>query len=160
MKSAVMIDNFVSHNDEIIFVFLHFDAWFYNVSYYNDVDIILKKTLSSCVWASYQIRKIASCACAGNAENVFPRARLQRKPPVTDPGMHCGTCGTHVPWCMSGSLTRGGGETFPAFPAHAHPQFYVAGKSPMRKDKGYYWLLVILKGQVLSSFRAVISSIV
>ena len=23
-------------------------------------------------WASYQIRKNASCACAGNAENVFP----------------------------------------------------------------------------------------
>ena len=26
-------------------------------------------------WASCQIRKIASCACAGNAGNVFPRHR-------------------------------------------------------------------------------------
>ena len=33
--------------------------------------------------------------------------------------MHHATCFTHVPWCMSGSLTRGGGKTFPAFPAHA-----------------------------------------
>ena len=27
------------------------------------------------IWASYQIRKIASCACAGNAGNVLPRHR-------------------------------------------------------------------------------------
>ena len=33
-------------------------------------------------WASYQIRKIAGWACAGNAGNVFPRHRLQRKPLV------------------------------------------------------------------------------
>ena len=57
------------------------------------------------IWASCQIRKIAGCACAGNAGNVFPRHRLQRKPLVSDPGMHHGTCVTHVPWCMSGSLT-------------------------------------------------------
>ena len=75
--------------------------------------------------------KIARCACAGNAENVFPHGPLQRKPLVSDPGMHHGTCVTHVPWCMSGSLTRAGGKTFPAFPAQAHPQFYVSGKRPM-----------------------------
>ena len=51
----------------------------------------------------------------------FPRHRLQRKPLVSDPGMHHGTCLTHVPWCLSGSLTRGGGKTFPTFPAHAQP---------------------------------------
>ena len=27
--------------------------------------------------------------------------------PVSDPDMHHGTCVTHVPWCMSGSLTSG-----------------------------------------------------
>ena len=32
-----------------------------------------------------------------------------------DPGMHHGTCVTHVPWCMAGSLIRSDGETFPAF---------------------------------------------
>ena len=48
-------------------------------------------------WASYQIRKIAGCACAGNAGNVFPRRRFQRKLLVSDPGMHHGTCVTHVP---------------------------------------------------------------
>ena len=61
------------------------------------------------------------CACAGNAGNVFP------SPQVSDPDMHHGTCVTHVPWCMPGSLTSGflwhrrRGKTFPAFPAHAQP---------------------------------------
>ena len=72
-------------------------------------------------WASYQIRKIAGCACAGNAGNIFPATQLLRKPLVSDPDMHHGTCVTHVPWCMSGSPTRGDGKTFPAFPAHAQP---------------------------------------
>ena len=39
--------------------------------------------------------------------------KLQRKTLVSDPGMHHGTCVTHVPWCMSGSLTRGSGENVP-----------------------------------------------
>ena len=72
-------------------------------------------------WASCQIRKIAGCACAGNAGNVFPRHRLQRKLLVSDPGMHHGTCVTHVPWCMSGSLTRGGGENVPGIPGACAP---------------------------------------
>ena len=48
-------------------------------------------------------------------------------PRVSDPIMHHGTCVTHVPWCMPGSLTssflwsRWWGKTFPAFPAHAQP---------------------------------------
>ena len=52
-------------------------------------------------WASYQIRKIDGCACAGNAGNVSPPTR------VSIPDMHHGTCVTHVPWCMPGSLTSG-----------------------------------------------------
>ena len=51
----------------------------------------------------------------------FPRHLLQRKPLVSDPGKHHGTCVTHVPWCMSGSLNRGSEKKFPAFPAHAQP---------------------------------------
>ena len=46
----------------------------------------------------------------------FPRHRFQRKPLVSDPTMHHGTCITHVPWCMSGSLPHGGGENFPGIP--------------------------------------------
>ena len=72
-------------------------------------------------WASYQIRKIAGCACAGNARNVSPRRRLQSKTLVSDPVMHHGTCVTHVPWCMSGSLTRCGGENVPDIPGACAP---------------------------------------
>ena len=60
------------------------------------------------------LRKIAGCACTGNAGNLFIRHRLQRKPIVSDPGMHHGTCVKHVSWCMSGSLTRG--ENVPSIP--------------------------------------------
>ena len=72
-------------------------------------------------WASYQISKIVGCACAGNAGNVFPRRRFQRKPLISDPGMHHGTCVTHVPWCMSGSLTCGYGENVPGIPGACAP---------------------------------------
>ena len=72
-------------------------------------------------WASYQIRKIAGCACAGNAGNVFPRRRFQMKPLFSDPGMHHGTCVTHVPWCMPGSLTCGDGENVPGIPGACAP---------------------------------------
>ena len=72
-------------------------------------------------WASYQIRKIAGCACAGNAGNVFPRRWFKRKPLVSDPGMHHGTCVTHVPWCMSGSLICGDGENVPGIPSACAP---------------------------------------
>ena len=46
----------------------------------------------------------------------FPHHRLQRKRLVSDPSMHHGTSVTHVPWCMSGLLARGGGENVPAIP--------------------------------------------
>ena len=49
----------------------------------------------------------------------FPRHRFQSKALVHDLGMHHGAYVTNVLWFMSGSLTRGGGKTFPAFLAHA-----------------------------------------
>ena len=84
-------------------------------------DVITNARYSAVPWASYQIRKIAGCACAGNAGNVFPRRRFQRKPLVGDPGMHHGTCVTHVPWCMSGSLICGDGENVPGIPGACAP---------------------------------------
>ena len=60
----------------------------------------------------------------------FPHHRFQRKPPVSDPGMHHVTCVTHVPWCMSWLLTRSDGEMLPAFRCMRNPQFYVSGKIP------------------------------
>ena len=43
----------------------------------------------------------------------FPRRRRHMKPLVNDSSMHHGTCVTHVPWCMLGSLIRGSGKNVP-----------------------------------------------
>ena len=77
--------------------------------------------LAPTAWASYQIRKVADAHAPG-----IP-GTFSLPPRVNDPDMHHGTCVTHVPWCMPGSLTSGflwrrwRGKTFPAFPAHAQP---------------------------------------
>ena len=79
-------------------------------------------------WASYQIRKIAGCACAGNAGNVFPA------PQVSAPEMHHVT---HMPWCMPGSRTRGflwirwRGKHSRHSWRMRNSQFYVSGKRPI-----------------------------
>ena len=43
----------------------------------------------------------------------FPCQWLQRKPLVSNPSMHHDTCVMHVPWCITGLLTHGGGENIP-----------------------------------------------
>ena len=72
-----------------------------------------------------------------------PRHRLQRNPVFSDPGMHGGTCVTHVPWCMLGSLTRGGGEKDPGIPGACttHTLTYLL-RGPW---KGYMIIAYILK---------------
>ena len=75
----------------------------------------------------------------------FPRHRLLRKPLVSDPGMHHGTCVTHVPWCMSGSLTRGVGENVPCIPGACATQnftYLVRGRWLNRPHKTCPHLLV------------------
>ena len=58
-------------------------------------------------------------------------------PLVSDPDMHHGTCLTHVPWCMSGSLTSGflWNRWRRKRSRHSrrmrNPQFCVSGKRPM-----------------------------
>ena len=81
-------------------------------------------------WASYQIRKIAGCACARNAGNVFPHCRFQRKPLVSDPAMHHGTFVTHMPWCMAGSLTCGDVENVPGSRLMRTRNFAYLARSP------------------------------
>ena len=62
-------------------------------------------------------------------------------PPLrfSDPDMHYGTCVTHVPWCMSGSLSSGFLWSRRRGKCSRHPwrmrnpQFCVSGKRPMKK---------------------------
>ena len=89
-------------------------------------------------WASYQIPIIAGCACPRMSGTFSPPLRVSDPPLlVSDPGMHHGTCITHVPWCMSGSLTssfvwrrlRGKRSRYSLH--MRNPPFYVSGKRPI-----------------------------
>ena len=64
----------------------------------------------------------------------FRRHRLQMKPLVSDPSMHHGTCVTHVPWCMSGSLTRGVRKNVPGIPGECVTHnFALIARGPWRR---------------------------
>ena len=76
-------------------------------------------------WASYQIRKVASCACAGNAWNA------SLPPRVRDLDI---SCMTHVQWCKSGSLTSGFLCRWRHSRRMRNPQLYVYGKRPMKVE--------------------------
>ena len=58
-------------------------------------------------------------------------------PRVSDSDIHHGTCATHVPWCMPGSLTRGllwnwwRGNSFRHSRRMRKPRFYVSGRRTM-----------------------------
>ena len=75
-------------------------------------------------------------AHAPGMSGTFSPHRLQRKLLVSDPGMHHGTCVTHVPWCMSGSLTCGGGENVPVIPgARATRNFTYLVRGPCQRNQ-------------------------
>ena len=65
-------------------------------------------------------------------------------PLVSDPDKHHGTCLTHVPWGMPGSLTNGflwsrwRGIRSRHSRRMRNPQFCVSGKRPM----GCYWIMM------------------
>ena len=76
-------------------------------------------------WASCQVRKIASCACAGNPETFSPPQR------VSDPDIHHGTCVTRAVIYAGIAYQRFplksmAEKTFPAFLAHVQT-WYVNG---------------------------------
>ena len=61
---------------------------------------------------------------------------------VIDPGMHHGTCVTHVPWCMSGTLLFGGRENVPGIPgACTTRNFRYLARDPCTKHCGLSWRL-------------------
>ena len=91
-------------------------------------------------WASYLIHKIAGCACAGNTRNVSP------PPPPPPPPVFKGNRSLAIPACITARAWRTCrdacrdrllAKTFPPFPAHAHPQFWVSGKRPIACYHGW-----------------------
>ena len=74
---------------------------------------------------------------------------LSPSPRVSDRDMHHGTCATHVPWCMRGSLTSGfpwsrwRGKRSRNSRRMSSPRFYVSGKRPIAK---FPFCCVLLSG--------------
>ena len=84
-----------------------------------------------------------------HAPGTFPRHRLQRKLLVSDTSMHHGTCVTHVPWCMSGSLARGGGENVRGIPGACTTRHFAYlvrghGRDGVSNHQPYHCLLNLL----------------
>ena len=78
-------------------------------------------------------------------------------PRVSDPDMHHGTCVTHVPWCMPGSLTssflwsRWREKRSLHSRRMRNPQFFVSGKKPMSSNSNK--LMILIQRQIHSSFQ-------
>ena len=86
----------------------------------------------------------------------FPRLRFPKKARVSDPDMHHCTWVTHVPWCMSGSLTNGGRENVPGVPgACATRNFAYLARGPCSRNHVIIFILGIysflLKSRVTES---------
>ena len=76
-------------------------------------------------------------------QECFPCHWLQRKPPVSNPGMYHDTCVMQVPWCMSGLLTWVAGKTVPAVPAHAQSAILCICREAYAKQNGtfLFWMV-------------------
>ena len=65
---------------------------------------------------------------------------------VHDPDSHHGTCVTHVPWCMPGSLTSGflwsgwRGKRSRHSRRMRNPQSYASGKRPITDVSRHWWI--------------------
>ena len=82
-------------------------------------------------WHHWPLTSYTNCGVCRPQEcrKRFPHHRLQEKQLISNGGMHHGTCVTHVPWCMSGSLTRSGGENVPGIPDACATRNLVSGPS-------------------------------
>ena len=68
------------------------------------------------LWASYQIREIAGCACARNAGNVFPATDFKGNRKLAIPACITARASRTCRDACRGSLIRGGGENVPGIP--------------------------------------------
>ena len=99
---------------------------FWGAFKYTAVVLLIKKQLGRYDMQNCGFRMHRECW------ECFPHHRLQRQQLVSDLRMHHGTCVTHVPWCISGSLNQGGGENVPGIPgACTTLNFTYLAKRPM-----------------------------
>ena len=104
-----------------------------------------KKILAKCyiIWSGFWSTLVSARAKHGLLTRYVKLPRTFSPPPrVSYPDMHHGTCVTHVPWCMPGSLTSRflwslwRGKRSRHSRRMCNPQFYVSGKRPMSRLVG------------------------
>ena len=106
-------------------------------------------------WVSYQIRKIADCACTGNAGNVFSATDSKGNRQLAIPA-HI-TAHASRTWCMSGSLTPGGGENVSGISGvcttHKYTYLasgpYVAKNKTQLNNRANFWKWSFIYGQTV-----------
>ena len=87
-------------------------------------------------------------------------------PRVSDSDMHHGTCVTHVPWCIPGSLISGfrwsrwRGNCSRHSRRMRNPRFYVSGKRPMeRVMPPIFWpIMPIVSTIIVMSWHGTLSA--
>ena len=82
-------------------------------------------------WASYQLRKIAGCACTGNAGNVSPATDFKGNPKlaIRRASRHVGDARAVIHIGISNQRCRGKRSRYSQ--RMRNPQFYVSGKRTM-----------------------------
>ena len=103
-------------------------------------------------WASYQIGKIAGCACAGNAGTFSPAVDFKGNRYLANPACITARALRTCRDACRDRLPAVAGKTFPAFPAHAHMQFYLSGKRPIHRVR--CWWSCVGCVMELNRFRA------
>ena len=117
---------FVSENVKYIWIFHHFSI--NQIAHvielvpgvYHDFQYIASRDHQQPL-ASYQIRKISGCACAGNAGNVFPATDIKVNRELTIPACITARASSTCRDACRDRWPKVAGKTFPAFPAHAQP---------------------------------------
>ena len=76
---------------------------------------LLESTRSRCISAMGLLPDTENCGVvhAPGIPGMFSHHWLQKIPLISDPGIHHDKGVTHVQLCMSGSLSRGGGDNVP-----------------------------------------------
>ena len=112
--------------------FIH--EWSYSPATNKDIITLAGADRCPCIWYHGPLARYANLRVA---HALGMPGTFSPPPRVSDPYMHHGTCVTHVPGCMPGSLTSGflwsrwRGKRSRHSRRMRNLQFYVSGKRPM-----------------------------
>ena len=90
-----------------VFTITDLDHWCRSMHHYRLQTLWLIREKHYCIHGLFTRYVKLQVAHAPGMPGTFSPPPIQRKLLVSDPGMHQGTCVTHVPWCMWGIADLG-----------------------------------------------------